>query len=99
MKTSIHPSYHQATVACACGSTFTVGSTKERIDTEVCSACHPFYTGKQKIVDSARRVDRFAKQMAQADTLAATRKGKKVKRAEAATRKKTKAAAKETSQA
>lgn len=61
MKTDIHPQYHQAEVHCACGTTFTVGSTAESIRVEVCSNCHPFYTGKQKIVDSGGRVDRFRK--------------------------------------
>ena len=90
MKQDIHPTYHKdATVSCVCGNTFQIGSTKERI--EVCSACHPFYTGKQKIVDTARRVDRFEKRSAQASTLGQARKGKKVKRAEAAVRKQTKA--------
>ncbi len=60
MKTDIHPTYHaQATVTCACGSTATLGSTSESISVELCSKCHPFYTGKQKIVDTARRVEKF----------------------------------------
>ena len=93
MKNSIHPAYHSAaSVTCVCGNSFAIGSTKELIETEVCSACHPFYTGKQKIVDSAHRVDRFAKRTALAATLAPGRKGKKVKRGEAAARRKTKAA-------
>lgn len=62
MKTGIHPTYtHQAVVTCACGNTFTTGSTLEELKVEVCSNCHPFYTGKQNLVDTAGRVDRFHK--------------------------------------
>ncbi len=60
MKRDIHPTYYtDATVTCACGNTFTTGSTVKDIRVEICSNCHPFYTGKQKFVDTARRVDRF----------------------------------------
>ena len=60
MKTDLHPKYFsKASVTCACGNKFFVGSTKEFIETEICAKCHPFYTGKQKIVDTAGRVDRF----------------------------------------
>lgn len=60
MKNDIHPTYHpSATISCACGTTYTIGSTKESINIELCSQCHPFYTGKQKIVDTARRVEKF----------------------------------------
>lgn len=60
MKKDIHPKYHkQASVTCACGNTMTVGSTLESFQIELCSKCHPFYTGKQKIVDTARRVEKF----------------------------------------
>ena len=60
MKTAIHPTYHQnATILCACGSEIVTGSTLEHIDIELCSKCHPFFTGKQKIVDTARRVEKF----------------------------------------
>ena len=61
MRKGIHPEYHQATVTCNCGNTFVTGSTKEEIHVEICSACHPFYTGKQKLVDTAGRIDRFNK--------------------------------------
>lgn len=65
MKKDIHPKYYdQAKVICACGNTFTVGSTQEEIHVEICSACHPFYTGKQKLLDSARRVEKFQKKAA-----------------------------------
>ena len=64
MKKDIHPKYFkEAKVTCACGNTFTVGSTIEDIHVEICSACHPFYTGKQKLVDTARRVDKFQKKV------------------------------------
>jgi len=59
MKSDIHPQYYQATVTCACGNTFTVGSTMPEIKVEICSNCHPFFTGKQKFVDTAGRIDRF----------------------------------------
>lgn len=60
MKKEIHPKYHtKAQVKCACGNSFTVGSTKDKIEVEVCSACHPFFTGKEKVMDTAGRVERF----------------------------------------
>lgn len=59
MKPNIHPEYHKAQVSCACGETFEVGSTKESIKVEICSKCHPFFTGKQKFVDTGGRVERF----------------------------------------
>lgn len=62
MKTAIHPTYtHSAKVICACGNTFVTGSTLEELRVEICSNCHPFYTGKQNLVDTAGRVDRFTK--------------------------------------
>lgn len=61
MKQGIHPEYKQATVTCACGNTFETGSIKENLRVEICSACHPFFTGKQKFVDAGGRVDRFKK--------------------------------------
>ena len=62
MKKDTHPEYHkEAKVTCVCGNTFTVGSTRPEINVEICAACHPFYTGKQKLVDAARRVDKFNK--------------------------------------
>ncbi len=65
MKKDIHPKYFDsATVACACGNSFTIGSTKESIKVEVCSACHPFYTGKKKILDTMGRVEKFKQKMA-----------------------------------
>ena len=62
MKKEIHPKYYpQAKVKCACGNSFTVGSTAPEINVEICSKCHPFYTGKDKIIDTAGRVERFKK--------------------------------------
>ena len=61
MKEGIHPHYGEATIRCACGETFKSGSVKENISVEICSKCHPFYTGRQKLVDSGGRVDRFKK--------------------------------------
>jgi large subunit ribosomal protein L31 len=59
MKTNIHPDYVEATVTCACGNTFKVGSTKSQLKVDVCSKCHPFFTGQQRILDTAGRVERF----------------------------------------
>ncbi|MCL2748168.1 MAG: 50S ribosomal protein L31 [Oscillospiraceae bacterium] len=59
MKQGIHPPYATATVRCACGETFETASTKQAIRIEICSKCHPFFTGKQKLVDTGGRVDRF----------------------------------------
>ncbi len=61
MKENIHPKYQVTTVRCACGNEFQTGSVKEGIRVEICSNCHPFYTGKQKLVDTGGRVDRFKK--------------------------------------
>ncbi len=61
MKKDIHPEYHLANVRCACGNEFQVGSTLKEIKVEICSQCHPFYTGKQKLVDTAGRVEKFMK--------------------------------------
>jgi len=63
MKTAIHPQYHEATVTCACGNTFTVGSTKTSIQVEICAKCHPFFTGEMRFVDTMGRVERFQKKM------------------------------------
>lgn len=69
MKTEIHPKYHaKASVECACGNTFTVGSTLEKIRVEICSACHPFFTGEEKVMDTGGRVERFKKRTAAAAT-------------------------------
>ena len=66
MKTDIHPAYHEVTVVCACGSTFKTRSTykADLLHLEICSNCHPFFTGKQKLIDTAGRVERFTKKYA-----------------------------------
>ncbi|WP_127533744.1 50S ribosomal protein L31 [Paenibacillus kobensis] len=61
MKQGIHPTYHVTTATCACGNTFETGSIKSNLRVEICSVCHPFFTGKQKFVDVGGRVDRFKK--------------------------------------
>ncbi|MFQ5661785.1 MAG: 50S ribosomal protein L31 [Candidatus Paceibacteria bacterium] len=67
MKAEIHPKYYtNAKVTCACGNSFEVGSTVEKIEVEVCSACHPFYTGTEKVIDTAGRVEKFKARMAKA---------------------------------
>lgn len=79
MKDKIHPEYKEAKVTCACGNEFFVGSTKSEIHTEICSACHPFYTGQKKIMDTTGRVERFEKRMKKSRTKkpakSATKKG------------------------
>jgi large subunit ribosomal protein L31 len=71
MKAKIHPKYYvDARIICACGTTFTVGSTSPELKIDICSACHPFYTGEQRIVDTAGQVDRFMKRLERtADTV------------------------------
>jgi large subunit ribosomal protein L31 len=59
MKPDIHPEYDKTTIKCACGNVIEAGSTKQDIRVEICSACHPFFTGKQKLVDTAGRIERF----------------------------------------
>jgi len=61
LKPSIHPKYNVITATCACGNSFETGSIKSNLKVEVCSACHPFYTGKQKFIDAGGRVDKFKK--------------------------------------
>jgi len=64
MKADIHPVYHETVIRCACGSEIPTGSTKKEIRVEICSKCHPFYTGQQKFVDTAGRVDKFQQRAA-----------------------------------
>ena len=64
MKKGIHPDYMQATVTCACGNRFETMATQPDVHTDICSVCHPFYTGKQRLVDTAGRVERFKKMYA-----------------------------------
>ncbi len=79
MKTSLHPTYHSVVVKCACGTTFNSGSTKDKIEVEICSACHPFFTGEMKFVDTMGRVEKF-----QAKVQAASGKIKKKDKKKAA---------------
>lgn len=82
MKKEIHPTYYKnAKIVCACGNVIETGSTVEKIDVELCSACHPFYTGKQKLVDTARRVEKFKEKMEKKTVASATRKGRTSKTA------------------
>lgn len=72
MRAGIHPTYYpEAKVTCSCGNTWTTGSTKPEIHTDVCSACHPFFTGEQRIVDTAGQVDRFMKRLRSKDEIRA----------------------------
>jgi large subunit ribosomal protein L31 len=68
LKKAIHPDYIDSKVVCSCGESFTTRSTAAEIKVDVCSACHPFYTGKQKLVDTAGRVERFNKKYRRAET-------------------------------
>jgi len=88
MKEGIHPTYYpNAAMTCACGNTFTTGSTVESIHVEICAACHPFYTGKQKLVDTARRVEKYKTRTEKKSAESQKRLGKKVKRARATAKK------------
>jgi len=80
MKPEIHPKYYpKAKATCACGKVYEVGSTVEHISVELCSACHPFFTGKQKLVDTARRVEKFKELAVKKTSVSATQGGKKKK--------------------
>jgi large subunit ribosomal protein L31 len=88
MKKDIHPKYSTDTkVICACGNEFPTGSVLGEIKTELCSACHPFYTGKQKLVDSSRRVEKFHGKLKAKDEMTVVKKGKTAKRAAKANKK------------
>ena len=76
MKPGIHPNYVEATVICSCGNTFKTRSTKAELRTDLCSVCHPFYTGEQRIVDTAGQVERFTRRM----EAAAANQGQRSKR-------------------
>ncbi len=81
MKAAIHPTYHSnATIVCACGNTFQTGSTVNEIHVELCSACHPFYTGKQKLIDTSRRIEKFQEKAAKVSTQTTGKKAKTAKR-------------------
>ncbi len=89
MKKEIHPEFHtDCKVTCACGNTFVTGSAMKEIRVELCNQCHPFYTGKQKFVDTARRVEKFQEKFAKVEAASVARKGKKVKKAATAAKKK-----------
>ena len=76
MKTDIHPTYELVTVHCSCGNEFQTRSTKGDISVEICAECHPFYTGKQKLMDTGGRVERFRRRAAQAQAQAAAKASK-----------------------
>jgi len=79
MKKDIHPKYYEkAKVTCSCGNTFETGSTQSEIHVEVCSACHPFYTGTAKFIDTAGRVDKFQARMKKAEEMKAKKPKKKI---------------------
>ena len=78
MKDKIHPTFYpNAKVTCACGNSFAAGSTTEKLHTEICSNCHPFYTGKQKLIDTTGTVDKFKKRQAAATKIKSAAKEKK----------------------
>lgn len=79
MKKKIHPEYFETTVTCGCGNTFTTGSTRKELKVDICSACHPFYTGKLKYVDTAGRIEKFQTKFS-AGTYASLQKGGKKKK-------------------
>ncbi|HOK20948.1 MAG TPA: 50S ribosomal protein L31 [Candidatus Paceibacterota bacterium] len=82
MKKDIHPKYYpKAKVKCACGNVFEIGATVPEMEVEICSACHPFYTGKEKIIDTAGRVDKFKKRLQKHSEIAKQAKPKTVKKA------------------
>lgn len=80
MKPEIHPKYAKSIVKCACGATFETRSTKPELLVEICSACHPYYTGKKKIIDTTGRVERFEKLMAKKSARGGSASGGKTKR-------------------
>lgn len=81
MKNDIHPQYHpEAKVVCACGNTFNTGSTKPELRVEICSNCHPFYTGKQNLIDVAGTIDKFKKKTSKSAEIKAKRVVKKLKK-------------------
>lgn len=79
MKVDIHPKYQAATITCACGAVLETASTVKEMAVEICSNCHPFYTGKKKVIDTTGRVDRFKKMAEKAGVLRAAKKPKKTR--------------------
>jgi len=75
VKKGIHPEYHEVTVSCACGEKFVTRSTRKELRLEICSKCHPFFTGKQKLIDTAGRVERFTRRYEKKDKPATKRPG------------------------
>lgn len=88
MKQGIHPKYHEVEVRCACGATWRTRSTKDELHLEICSSCHPFFTGRQKLVDTEGRVERFTKKYGSV-TVAARRQQEAARRRRAAVRRAT----------
>jgi large subunit ribosomal protein L31 len=84
MKAKIHPEYVESRVHCACGNSFMTRSTKPDLHVEICSACHPFFTGQQRIVDTAGRVERFQKRLERSNQAKAAQKPKKERKSSAA---------------
>ena len=80
MKENIHPKYYKTTATCACGAQYAIGSTKESVRVDICSACHPLFTGKQKLLDAEGRVSKFKKKYAGVKIKAAPKKKKVVKK-------------------
>lgn len=90
MKADLHPTYHaNTTITCACGNTFEAGSTVKDIHIELCYACHPFYTGKQKLLDTSRRIEKFQEKATKATSQVSDKKAKAAKRATQKSAKKT----------
>lgn len=78
MKKETHPKYHEkAKIVCSCGKTHEIGSTKEKTEVEICSSCHPFFTGQEKLIDTAGRVEKFKARRAKAEEHKTSRKGSK----------------------
>jgi large subunit ribosomal protein L31 len=79
MKKDIHPKYHKdGLIHCSCGKTFKIGSTQEDMHVEICSSCHPFYTGQDKIIDTAGRVEKFKKRLAKKEEFKPKKKAAKI---------------------
>jgi large subunit ribosomal protein L31 len=90
VKPGIHPKYEEVEVRCACGNTFTTRSTKTELHLEICSNCHPFFTGRQKLIDTEGRVERFTKRFGAQSAVARKAAGKEAKAAKAAAKPKAK---------
>jgi large subunit ribosomal protein L31 len=88
MKKDIHPKYNEKVkVTCTCGHTFEIGSTNEKIEVELCSQCHPFYTGKQKLIDDAGIINKYEKRLSNQAKVSKTKVGKKAKKVRAEAKK------------